>query len=396
MGCAAAAVNAGCLVLVQAIFAGYAVILSAVFIKSSLNPWVYALFRDLLGSALLLCASLFTREVSRPWFPRREDAVLFMTSALLGVWGSQGLNATAVRLTTGSYVSLLQPGQAIVTFVAAVMLNQEPFFLYRWTSYAKLAATVLAVSGAVALIAMSSTSSTGVMQQSKDIFLGTFYLVLQVVCSGLWSPSMKPLLQRYSPIVAVAWVYTLGSVLILLSVLSCATSREDWSFSPPILAAIAYGGVFTSAVNYFLMTWVNSRASPLTVAAFSPLNPVFTIALSWAALGQVPSRSYFIGGSAVVFGVLALIGFQQFELRHESLNRTGVLTLTPGDGIVQSTDREHEKIAPPAIVSMCMSGHAACSSECNTGLPAATESSDRETETGRENDQSRLLSGSSP
>ena len=119
---------------------------------------------------------------------------------------------------------------------------------------------------------------------------------------------MKPMLKRYDPLVLVAWAYVFGAFFIALSVLTCATTPADWSFSPVSWAAIAYSAVFSSAAAYFLMAWygkvefgmdrcclaisatlfrVNERSSPVVVSAFYPVQPIATIPLSWAVLGQV-------------------------------------------------------------------------------------------------------------
>jgi len=132
-----------------------------------------------------------------------------------------------------------------------------------------------------------------------------------VTLGGLYPVFMKPMLKRYDPLVLVAWAYVFGAFFIGVSVLTCATTPEDWNFSPVSWAAIAYSAVFSSAVAYFLMAWcgyeevgcdipalstipglltplrVNERSSPIVVSAFYPVQPIATIPLSWAVLGQV-------------------------------------------------------------------------------------------------------------
>lgn len=81
------------------------------------------------------------------------------------------------------------------------------------------------------------------------------YPLAQVSFGGLYPVFMKPMLKRYDPLVLVAWAYVFGAFFIALSVLTCATTRADWSFSPVSWAAIAYSAVFSSAVAYFLMAW---------------------------------------------------------------------------------------------------------------------------------------------
>jgi drug/metabolite transporter (DMT)-like permease len=124
---------------------------------------------------------------------------------------------------------------------------------------------------------------------------------------------MKPMLQRYDSIVLVAWAYVFGAGFILISVLTCATSSSDWHFSHVAAGAIVYSALFSSALAYGLMAWVNQRSTPLVVSAFYPVQPVVTVLLSWAVLGQKPSSFYYIGGLFVVAGLFTLLWTKSVE-----------------------------------------------------------------------------------
>ena len=79
-------------------------------------------------------------------------------------------------------------------------------------------------------------------------------------------------------------VFTLGNGALA----TCsANTAVDWRFTAEDALSVAYAAVLTSALNYFLMAWVNNRSSPLTVTAFSPFQPVMTAILSWLALNEV-------------------------------------------------------------------------------------------------------------
>lgn len=122
---------------------------------------------------------------------------------------------------------------------------------------------------------------------------------------------MKPLFRRYDVLVAVAWAYIIwllshlivGSYVVsvasvpatnefsrLGTLATCsANTAADWRLTADDAISVAYAAVLTSALNYFLMAWVNNRSSPLTgtVTAFSPFQPVVTAILSWLALNEV-------------------------------------------------------------------------------------------------------------
>lgn len=61
---------------------------------------------------------------------------------------------------------------------------------------------------------------------------GLLYLFLQVVLGGLFTPTQKPLLYRYSAITTAGWGYAYGTGLLLLCVLTSATDAADWDITP--------------------------------------------------------------------------------------------------------------------------------------------------------------------
>jgi hypothetical protein len=84
---------------------------------------------------------------------------------------------------------------------------------------------------------------------------------------------------------------------MFLQVLTCANTAADWNFTPISAAAIAYSAFLSSALNYFLLAWVNKRSSPLTVAAFNPFQVSVRTPLTLRHLTQDLSslnRSFFV------------------------------------------------------------------------------------------------------
>ena len=166
--------------LPRAAVAGYSVFSSAAFKTSSLSPWVFALFRDYIGGGILLSVAYYRRpDKTARFLPHPEDFGQFLLVGLMGIWCAQGLSAVAVSLTTSDYLSLLQPVQTVVSFIGSTAVGYDPFDLRSWTSYAKVGAVSCTVGGAIFMVAMSSLAGSSVRAESKDLGLGTMYLVLQ-------------------------------------------------------------------------------------------------------------------------------------------------------------------------------------------------------------------------
>jgi hypothetical protein len=119
-------------------------------------------------------------QVSRDFHKSSEHHAL----KIFALYRLQGLSAVAVALTTSDYLSLIQPAQTVVAFTASALLGMEPFSLRSGTTYGKVFAVCLTVGGAIFIMAMSSFSGSDVRRDSKNLPLGTAYLLLQVCTSS--------------------------------------------------------------------------------------------------------------------------------------------------------------------------------------------------------------------
>ena len=206
-----------CLVIVNLTFGGYSVFTSAVLKKTSLNAVVFAFLRDVLGASLLLIGAYTVEKRKGPdkmkFWPHKEDVGTFIFVGLLGVWGSQGLSALAISNLTATFFAMCEPAMPIVTLIVSWLVGYEYFDVRSAYSWGKVAGVVVAVGGAVAMSALSSSGSSDVFTDSKNFPLGLFFTVLQVTMGGSYAVAQKPLLlKRYSPIVVAAWGYAYGTV----------------------------------------------------------------------------------------------------------------------------------------------------------------------------------------
>ena len=173
---------------------------------------------DIFGGAILMASAILLVRRKRRlspnpelvlFWPAREDLFSFVVLGFLCLWG-QGLYATAVSLTTSDFTTLMQPLQPVVAFVTAVLVGIEPFVLRRWESWAKAGSVLLAVGGAAYVVLQVSgmrvagcersvaalrpvllegrrdllqsllSSTDNLAAASKNLPLGSFYIVLQV------------------------------------------------------------------------------------------------------------------------------------------------------------------------------------------------------------------------
>ena len=288
----------------------------------ALNPLVFALARDALGSALLLTAAGVEAARAAPrrrWAPAWADAGGVALLGLTGVWGAQGMSALAIKFSTPVFFSASTNFQPVVTFLLSFALRMEPWRGWRaatsWGKVAGLAAT--AACGASVVIASAAGGPASLAGGALNFPLGAGFAALQVLMGGALPVVQKPLLARYTPLQLTGWGYAAGTVMLAMSVITGATNADDWKGvgSVQFLAGVAYAGVLSSAVAYAIMSFVNSKMSPTFVAIFMPSTTFFAIAFAWLFQGRALAPIVLLPLVGMWLGIGLLVLSQDRERR---------------------------------------------------------------------------------
>lgn len=306
-------------VFVNIIFGGYSVITSAALKNSTMSAIVYAFIRDITAAAQLLGAAYFVESRKpvdqRRFWPDRADVGSFILLGLLAIWGAQGLSALAIANLTATYFSLLNPLQPVVALLLSIVMGRE-VLTRSWSSWTKIIGVLVCVCGAVfSASAGGSSSADSAKSESKNWVLGNVYLAFQVLLGGSYPVVQKGILEKgYSPLVTAAWGYLFGAGLLLLSVATCCTDPTQWDINRDTALALVYCSVLSSAVNYFLMAFMNNRMNPVFTAAFFPLIGMSAVVMSYFFLGQVPTGRELGGGAVIILGLAAVLVAQYWQL----------------------------------------------------------------------------------
>jgi drug/metabolite transporter (DMT)-like permease len=295
------------LVLVNLLFSGYAVLASAAF-KSGTSPVVFALLRDLIACALFLAALAHTRPARL--LPRAEHLGFFVALAVTGVWGSQLMSALCISYLSAPIYGLLKPAVPVVTLVVAAAVGVTPFDLRTRPTQLTVVGVLLAISGGAAIVAASFTD-----RESKNAALGAGYVSVYMLCAGSYPIVQKAMLKSfdYEPLVLVAWAYLIGTGMIFACVVVVAPPPEAWVVSSAGLGGLFFSGALSSFFNYWAMSWINKRTSPVLVSAAYPLQSFFVPLLSSVFLGAEIFPSDFAGGAVVIAGLALCIRAQMLE-----------------------------------------------------------------------------------
>lgn len=135
---------------------------------------------------------------------KRKDIVRFILCAFSALAANQMLFMKGVSLTYPIHASLLLLITPIlITFIAAWVLREM-------ITVKKLIGLFLGIAGACILILSGSNKTKG-----NDILLGDLLVIMSTLLYTTYFILVKPLMQQYSTMNVMRWVFTFGFIMII-------------------------------------------------------------------------------------------------------------------------------------------------------------------------------------
>lgn len=123
---------------------------------------------------------------------------------LLGVAINQMLFIKGLTMTTAIHASLLMLCSPILITILAFWMLRERITII------KIAGLALGILGSVLLITGRQSAS-----QPKDYLIGDLFIILNGISYAFYFVLVKPLMERYTPLQVVRWVFTFGFIMML-------------------------------------------------------------------------------------------------------------------------------------------------------------------------------------
>lgn len=244
------------------------------------DPFSFLALRFLVGAVAL--TALARREVLAPLAVRR--GLLLGTFLFLGF-----------ALQTVGLVTTTPSRSAFITGLNVVLVPLLGFVLFRrLPRIASLVGVVLAAVGLRYLTGVDMEEGGG-LSQGDWLTLG---------CAGAYAIHIL-LTERYAPKTGVGGLVAVQLwVVALLSALCLPFTEARVAWTPGFIGAVAFCGLFASALAISVQTWGQARTTAVRAALIYSLEPVYaavySVALGYEALGP---REW-VGGSLIIVGVL--------------------------------------------------------------------------------------------
>jgi drug/metabolite transporter (DMT)-like permease len=227
----------------------------------------------------------------------KKDWPILVLGGLFGVALNQMLFFYGLNLTLPIHASLIMMSTPLlITLIAAVVLGAG-------MSWDKGIGLLLGIGGAVLL--MTAGKDLGAVATATK---GDIFVLLNAASYAVYLVIIKPLMQRYRPVIVVRWVFLFGLMFVLP--FSWSGFRAiDWRlFKFGDYSAVAFIVICCTFFTYLWNMYALKVISPSTAGAYIYLQPVFAAIISVVWAGEALSLVK-VMAAVLIFAGVYLVNF---------------------------------------------------------------------------------------
>ena len=229
----------------------------------------------------------------------KKDIGRFVLCGLTGIAINQMLFIKGLTMTSTSHASLLMLVTPIVVTLFAIWVLKEKFTTYKGIGL------FLGVGGAVFLILQKESGPN-----APHYLLGDLLILINAISYAMYFILVKPLMQKYSPLHVIRWIFTFGFVMTLPIGIT-ETIAINWNAFSTVqlfcLGAVVITGTFLA--YYFNGFGLQHLGAGIT-GTYIYTQPVFAVLIAIFILGESMSWQKILAACLIFSGVY-LVGFRK-------------------------------------------------------------------------------------
>ncbi|XP_071742150.1 WAT1-related protein At4g30420-like isoform X2 [Rutidosis leptorrhynchoides] len=267
---------------------------------------------------------------------------LIFVAALIGLIGTQMMQYEGIFFATSSASSVLNNLIPAITFIGASILGLEPINIRSLRTLAKIAGTIVCVTGAVIMTLIkgpkllnaqlpSSSSLWSICSIGSDNqwLLGCLYLIGGCCCWSFWLLLQVPVSRMYPDHLSLsAWMCFIGTVQSVTIGLFTDPYLEAWKIKSYLqLGSCLFAGIFGSAICIIFQSWIIERKGPVFSAIFYPIGTVIVTIFASMFLQEQIYTGSIIGAFAIITGLYVVLWGKAEDVKElkEKQEKTTVL-----------------------------------------------------------------------
>lgn len=206
----------------------------------------------------------------------RKDWPRLVLGGLFGVALNQMLFFLGLSLTFPIHASLIMMTTPLLITIISLFVLRERI------KPEKALGLALGISGASLLMSAGKE-----LTMSGSSALGDLFVFLNAASYAIYLVMIKPLMQRYRPIIVIRWVFFFGMLMVIPFAWKQFTAIDWRLFQAQDYAAVAFIVVCVTFFTYLWNTFALRHLSPSTAGAYIYLQPVCAAVISVVFAGEV-------------------------------------------------------------------------------------------------------------
>jgi len=222
----------------------------------------------------------------------KKDWFRFFGCALTGIAINQMLFLKGLSLTYPIHASLLMLTTPILIVIIAAFLLKEKI------SNVRILGLLMGIGGALVLVLGKENSGQG-----GNPTLGDLLVIINAISYTMYFILVKPLMQKYNPVVIIRWIFTIGLLLVLPFGWN-EFSRIPWTQFTGIDITAMFLVVFTGTFLAYLFNLYGIKILGASVAGFYIYTqPLFAAVIAMVFLKEELSLYKLLAALLIFAGV---------------------------------------------------------------------------------------------
>lgn len=200
----------------------------------------------------------------------KRDFIKIFAAAFLGYFVTQLTFLVAIPEVTPMHCSILSAMSPIYTMFIAAIVLKEPL------SWQKAGGVAISLCGIIFLILNNAGGDSGSAERTT---WGLFLMFLNSLSFSLYLGIFKPVIQKYSVVTFMKWIFLFSAVMALPMSFREVFSMS-WTHIPTVqMWELGYLIVFATFFSYFLIPYGQKIIRPTLVSMYSYIQPIIATIL---------------------------------------------------------------------------------------------------------------------
>jgi drug/metabolite transporter (DMT)-like permease len=223
---------------------------------------------------------------------KRSDLLRIAVAALFGTTVNQLLFFIGLNLSTPVDVAIIHVSNPVFVLVFAAVLIKERISAF------KIAGILLGAGGAVVLITYRGNISFG-----SHTFAGNLLALLNTMAYAIYLVIIKPVMNKYSSITIMKWVFLSGTLFTLPVTITSAVNISFAEFAAFNWFSLFYVIIGTTFGAYLLTIFALRHVEAGVVSYYIYLQPVIATVISFWLGVQLVSWQHGLAAAMIFLGV---------------------------------------------------------------------------------------------